>query len=83
MNKYDIYRKTRLMKAGLSGADVARMLGVSRQTVSEVMRGKLRSGRVARALCLFTRTPRERFFAEHYPPQPPRTWNSKAGPGEA
>lgn len=64
MNKHQIDRKYRLMKANLSEADVARMLKVTRQAVNRVMTGKITSRRIADALCQLTKTPYEKFFPE-------------------
>lgn len=64
MNKYQINRKTKLMRAGLTQTDIARMCGVSRQTVSKVMLGDIVSRRIAETVCRLCRTPFEQFFPE-------------------
>lgn len=69
MKKDKIYRRTRLMKAGLSEAAIGRMLGVSRQSVHKVMDGRIISKRIADALCRLTNTPFSKFFPETAAPK--------------
>jgi transcriptional regulator with XRE-family HTH domain len=65
MKKSQINRKIKLLRSGFTEADIARMLGVTRQAINNEMRGERKSVRVREALCRLTKTPEEKFFPEH------------------
>ena len=65
MNKFRINRKIKLLKAGISETEVARMLGVTLQAVNNEMAGAKKSKRIREALSRLTKTPEDKLFPEH------------------
>jgi DNA-binding XRE family transcriptional regulator len=57
-----LHRKVGLMRVGLTAADIARELGVSRQTVSLVLRDKVQSRRIQTAIANAIGKPVEHLF---------------------
>lgn len=63
-NKNHAMRKIKLLRTGLTEADVARMLMVTPQAVNNEMRGALKSSRIREALSRITKTPQDKLFPE-------------------
>lgn len=60
-----LVRKAALVLAGLDQTDIATRAGVSRQAVSDVVRGFLRSERVEVAIAAATGYPRSQLFPDN------------------
>ena len=66
MKKHQINRKIKLLKAGITENEIARMLGVTRQAINNEMRGERKSVRIREALCKLTKTPEDKLFPEFH-----------------
>lgn len=57
-------RKVAMLEAGVSGLDIATALNVSKQAVSNVIRGRKKTQRIAEAIARACRRPVEELFPD-------------------